>query len=206
MRRLVLLRHGRTAWNADLRAQGQTDVPLDETGREQAARVAPGIAALRPSALWSSDLARAAKTADAVAAACGLDLVLDPRLRELDVGDRSGLTPAEFAERFPLEHAAWARGEDSPRVPGEESLEQLVARVSAGLRALLAALGPDDLGVAVLHGWCAKAAMVDLLGLPPGSHAVVRGLDNCHAAVLLEHGTGLRLQAYNVDLGAATPS
>ena len=71
-RRLVLLRHGRTAWNHEGRIQGQQDVGLDDVGREQAARVAPVLAALSPSLLWSSDLGRTRETAAAVSrpAAC----------------------------------------------------------------------------------------------------------------------------------------
>ena len=77
MRRLVLLRHGRTEWNDTGRAQGHADVPLDETGEAQAKAVAPVLAALAPVAVWSSDLARAAGTAAVVAAEAGLEPVLD---------------------------------------------------------------------------------------------------------------------------------
>ena len=62
-RRLVLLRHGQTAWNAEKRAQGHADIPLDAVGRRQAEKVAPLIAAYSPSLLVSSDLARARQTA-----------------------------------------------------------------------------------------------------------------------------------------------
>ena len=62
-RRLVLLRHGRTSWNAARRVQGQLESELDETGHREAAAVAPVIAALAPAALWSSDSARARQTA-----------------------------------------------------------------------------------------------------------------------------------------------
>ena len=70
-RRLVLLRHGRTAWNAERRAQGHSDVPLDDTGQAQAFAVAPYVAAMRPVLLWTSDLARAAETAACIGVAAG---------------------------------------------------------------------------------------------------------------------------------------
>ena len=73
MTRLVLVRHGQTAWNLEGRAQGHTDVGLDETGRAQARAMAPYVAAMAPTALWSSDLARARETADRLAEATGLD-------------------------------------------------------------------------------------------------------------------------------------
>ncbi len=74
MTKLVLLRHGRTAWNAERRFQGQADPPLDDMGRVQAYEVAGLIAALAPDLLVSSDAARAMQTAERVAAATGLDV------------------------------------------------------------------------------------------------------------------------------------
>ena len=100
-RTLVLLRHGETDWNAQGRAQGHADVPLNAVGRAQAETVAPVLAAFEPARLWSSDLARALQTAEYVAAATGLAIEPDARLREYDVGQRSGLTLAEFAARLP---------------------------------------------------------------------------------------------------------
>ena len=76
-RRLVLWRHGRTAWNADRRFQGQEDVPLDEQGVRQAAEAARHLAVLPPDRIVSSDLGRARVTAGALAAITGLDVHLD---------------------------------------------------------------------------------------------------------------------------------
>ena len=64
-RRIILWRHGRTAWNAERRFQGQTDIPLDDTGMAQAARAAKVLARLHPNRIHSSDLSRARATADA---------------------------------------------------------------------------------------------------------------------------------------------
>ena len=81
MRRVVLLRHGRTAHNADGRIQGQLDVPLDELGLAQAQALGTVFAAAPPAVVVSSDLARARETARAVCEHVGLPLRLDPRLR-----------------------------------------------------------------------------------------------------------------------------
>ncbi|MER7168943.1 histidine phosphatase family protein, partial [Micromonospora sp. NPDC000207] len=62
MTRLIVWRHGNTEWNAAGRVQGQTDVPLNDRGRDQARAAAPLLAALRPDAIVSSDLSRAADT------------------------------------------------------------------------------------------------------------------------------------------------
>lgn len=86
-RRLVLWRHGRTEWNAVGRAQGHANVSLDDVGRAQAERTAPALASYTPSLVWSSDLARARETAGALMDLLpALELQLDPRLREYNVG------------------------------------------------------------------------------------------------------------------------
>ena len=97
-RRLVLLRHGQTAWNKAGRVQGQLDAELDDTGRRQAAETAPVIAAMGPVALWSSDSLRARDTAAYVAKESGLDPTYDARLREYYLAERQGLTHTEYAE------------------------------------------------------------------------------------------------------------
>ncbi len=204
-RTLLLLRHGRTAWNAEGRAQGHTDVPLDATGRAQAAAVAPVIAGLRPSFVWSSDLARAAQTAEVVAAACGLPVVLDPRLREYDVGERSGLTMAEFAAKFPEVHGRWAAAggtasfENADAVAGAESTADVLARMLPSLRSAMSSLEEGDTGVVVSHGGALKVALGALLGWDRGVDATLRGLDNCGWAVVDDSAVGrtLRLLAYN---------
>ena len=197
-KRLVLLRHGRTAWNQERRAQGHTDVPLDEVGRAQAAAAAPAVAALRPVALWSSDLARARETAAYVEAAGGQTAVVDPRLREYDLGERTGLTMPEYAASFPDEYAAFRQGRYEV-VPGGESTATVTARVTAVLREALAALAPGECGVVVSHGGALKVPLVEVLGWPSGLAATVRGLDNCGWAELEDTGAGgaLRLAVYN---------
>jgi probable phosphoglycerate mutase len=197
-RRLVLLRHGRTAWNLVGRAQGHTDVTLDETGREQAAAAAPYLAGYGATALWSSDLARARETAAYVEKATGLEAVTDPRLREFDVGARSGLTVAEFAERFPDAYAAWAAGHVTGGVPGAETIEEVTSRMVPALREMLASLAPGETGIVVSHGACIKVSLAALLGLPPESEEAIFAMDNCGWATIAEHHGGrLRLRSYN---------
>ena len=202
-RTLVLLRHGRTAWNAEGRAQGHTDVPLDAIGRAQAAAVAPVIAALRPSFVWSSDLARAAETAEVVAAACGLPVVRDPRLREYDMGERSGLTIPEFAAAFPSEHARWVAdggpGQSADAVPGAESTAAVLARMLPALRAAMAAVEPGETGVVVGHGAALRVALVALLGWDRSAALTLRALGNCAWAMVDDSAVDRapRLAAYN---------
>ncbi len=110
-RRIVLLRHGRTEWNATNRIQGQLDIELDESGHAEARAVTPALAAMRPSLLWSSDLARARQTTEYVAAATGLTASYDDRLREFHLGERQGLTHAEYAALDPAEFATFRTGD-----------------------------------------------------------------------------------------------
>lgn len=203
MTRLVLARHGRTAWNLEGRAQGHTDVSLDDVGRAQAERLAPVLAAMAPTALWSSDLARARETADLVAAATGLDVVLDPRLREFDVGQRAGLTVPEFAERFPESYASWKAGHITGMVPGAETPQQVVDRVVPALREIWASIEPGETTVVVSHGACLRVSLLAFLGWPEELSRSLRPLDNAGWVVLeRDPATGRpRLASYNETAG-----
>lgn len=198
-RRLVLVRHGQTEWNASGRAQGHTDISLDETGQAQAAAAAPYLAALRPARLWSSDLARASETAAYVAEAADLPVETDARLREYDVGVRAGLTLAEFEATYPAEYAAWLAHDESLPVDGAETSEQVRERVLPALRQCLDGLTRGRTGIVVTHGACLKVGLLGLLGWPPETSRSLRGLDNCAWAVLDEDERrgGLRLVSYN---------
>ncbi len=194
-RRLVLLRHGQTAWNAERRGQGHADVPLDETGRAQARLVAPLIAALRPDTLWSSDLTRAVETADAVAGATGLALRLDPRLREYDLGERTAMSAAEYAAAFPTQYAAWQHGRFEP-VPGGETRADVLACFRPALADIVAGLAEGCTAVVVTHGAALRDAVVDLIGCPETLAGALMPPDNCGWAELVERD-GWRLAAWN---------
>ena len=202
-RQLILLRHGQTAWNAEGRAQGHLDIELDPVGLAQARSAAAAIAALRPAALWSSDLVRASSTADEIARVTGLPVRQDKRLREYDVGDRSGLTMAEFAAAFPSEHAAWAAAgglfEAAAGVPGAETTEDVLDRIVPALREALASVESGETVCVVGHGASSKVGLAGLLGWDAATRQSLRGMDNCGWATLVETGvdTGLRLTAYN---------
>lgn len=203
-RRLVLVRHGRTAWNLAKRAQGHTDIPLDEVGHAQAAAMAPFVAALRPRRLWTSDLLRASQTAAYLGAAAGLAMEPDARLREYSVGARSGMTRAEFAQRFPREYAAWLAEDETLLPPGAESTADVLARMVPALRQCVAALGAGEVGVVVTHGACMRAAMLELVELPQSADAAFATMGNCTWTTLQESTFGgrLRVAAYNEGVPA----
>ncbi|MBB6629285.1 histidine phosphatase family protein [Nocardioides sp. KIGAM211] len=200
-RRLVLLRHGRTAWNHALRIQGQADAELDDTGQAEAAATAPVIAALRPSVLWSSDLARTRQTAAYVAKETGLEPTYDARLREFALGEREGLTHPEYAELAPDEFALFRRG-DFDAVLGGERTSAVRERMVAVAHDLLDTLAPGELAVAVSHGAAIRVAVAGLLGWPDDALHSLHGLANCGWVELgLREGDRLRLTAYNRVVG-----
>jgi glucosyl-3-phosphoglycerate phosphatase len=195
-RRLVVVRHGRTAWNDQDRVQGQQDVELDDAGHAQAAAVAPALAALGPGLLWSSDLARARQTAAYVAKETGLEPAYDARLREFDLGEREGLTHAEYAATAPEEFAEFRLGRYDV-APGAEPTAAVRRRMTAALRDLLAVAAPGEPAIAVSHGAAIKVAVPALLGWPDEAAEGLRGLDNCSWVELEQSADGrLRLAAY----------
>lgn len=195
---LLLVRHGRTSWNAQGRAQGHADVPLDETGLAQAERLADVLAKRAVDRLWSSDLSRASQTAAVISARTGLDVVFDPRLREFDVGERQGLTLTEFTSRFPDAPAVWVGVGDHPVVPGAESTDQVRDRMLAVLRECRAALAPGHTGVVLSHGAALRVGLFELLGWSWEFSHSLRTLDNCAWAELRFENDGVQLAAYNV--------
>lgn len=179
VRRLVLLRHGRTAWNDVGRAQGHADVELDQTGHGQASAAASYLQSLRPVAVWTSDLVRARQTCRYLEQATGLRALIDVRLREFDVGERQGLSASEFAQRFPEAYAAWLGGDLMPVVPGAEDARSVRTRMDRALRECLAALAQGETGIVVTHGAALKLGVVSLLKWPDAVARDLRGVGNC---------------------------
>ncbi len=202
-RQLLLLRHGRTSHNATGRFQGQVDVPLDDVGRAQAARVAPLIAARKPVLVVTSDSSRAADTAAAVAATSQVTLMCDERLREIDVGGWSGLTLEEAAAGFPQQYADWIAGNrEELRRGGGETYAEVGWRAYEAVRPLLVG-DPDELVVAVTHGGTARSLIDLMLGLPVGARHILGGIPNAGWSRLSQGRFGWRLAEHGVtaDLG-----
>lgn len=167
--KMLLVRHGETAWNAERRLQGHLDIALNAEGERQAALLAGALGGERIDAVIASDLVRARQTADAVARAHGLPVQLDKSLRERCYGGFEGLLYTEIAQRFPLQFAAWqARDVDAVLPPGVnrgETFRQFHQRVSAALLRWAAA-HPGQTLVLVAHGGVLECAYRSALGLP----------------------------------------
>lgn len=190
-RRIVLLRHGRTAWNAERRYQGQEDPPLDEVGRVQAIEAAALVAAMNPDVLVSSDLQRARQTAQKVSSLSGVPLTVDERLRERHLGHWQRLTRDEVQARYPEEFADWLAGRDVTR-RGGESRQQVADRALS----LVEELATVPLTVLVSHGATSMCLSAALLGLPQ-TPSILGPLANCHWTELRNSGDGWTLRAHN---------
>jgi len=175
--RLIFLRHGETAFNAENRLQGQLDIPLNARGREQArtvgrtigARIKPEIERLEAAAAFiASPLERARETMEIAREAIGLSARsyrLDPALKELTFGDWEGLTWPEIAARDAK--AVRLRSQDKWGFvpPGGESYAMLAQRV----RSWLDGLSGD--AFVVSHGGVARALMTLIAGVKPAKAA-----------------------------------
>ena len=164
--RQYLVRHGESVSNREGRVQGQADVELSAFGRVQAAAIGDSIRSLSVAApigeIWSSPLRRALETAEAIAAAVGLPVRIEERLRELHAGIFQGHLWADLESRFPEEVARWRSGDPHYAIPGGESRAQLAARGHEVLDELAAR--DTDAMIVVAHGGILTAALGSMVG------------------------------------------
>jgi glucosyl-3-phosphoglycerate phosphatase len=177
---LLLVRHGETDWNRDGRWQGGSDTRLNDLGREQARELAEQLDG-SIDVVYSSDLARARETAEIVAAKLGLEVRVDPRLRERGFGSWEGLTTDEIEEQFADSHKRWIAGEGAG-ADDAETFEDFSARVNEFLADVLR-LHPGEEVLVISHGGSirvihALAAGVDYVR----DHRLIPGVPNCAVA------------------------
>ena len=183
MTTLLLARHGETDWNDARRWQGHADQPLNDTGRAQAAGLAESLAGMPIAAIHSSDLARARETAEIVGARLELPVVVDPALREVDVGNWSGVVHDEIPGRFPEGFARWQNGGHGWE--GGETYDEMGARAVGALLRIAAAHDGETVLV-VAHGGTIRACRAAAeglsyrelreTGLPPAANCSVHEL------------------------------
>jgi probable phosphoglycerate mutase len=149
--RIIAIRHGETAWNVDTRIQGQLDIPLNDTGRWQAHRLALALAGSEIHAIYASDLWRAYDTALSISQATGVPILTDEGLRERGFGTFEGKTFAEIEATWPDQARAWRQREPGFSPPGGESLLHFRERTIAAVHAM-AAKNTGQQIVVVAHG------------------------------------------------------
>lgn len=195
-RKVVLWRHGQTAWNLERRFQGTTDIPLTTEGLNQARRSARLLAGLKPAAIISSDLVRTRATAAELADILGVEVQHYEELRETYAGVWQGLTHPEILDQYGEQYAAWRRGEPVRRGGGE--LETEVAERAAPVVQRNADELPDGgTLVVVSHGGTIRTTIGRLIGLDPGAWESLGGLSNCCWSVLGDSVRGWRLLEHN---------
>lgn len=199
VRRLVLLRHGQTEWNAGSRMQGQLDTDLTDLGREQAKAAAEVLAKRQPLAIVSSDLRRALDTATALGERSGVPVSIDRRLRETHLGDWQGLTHTDVDDIAPGARLAWR--DDARWAPhgGESRVDVAERSVPLVAELLVSQAGwgvdaPDRPVVLVAHGGLIAALTAALLGLPVDNWPVLGGMGNASWAQLSGHDVGDRIK------------
>lgn len=195
MTRLLLVRHGETGWNERWRYQGQLDVPLSEEGVHQAHRLGRRLAAEPLAALYTSDLARALRTAEIIGAGRGLPISPRPELRELGFGLFEGLTREEAASQYGEEFWRWYGDPYRKRPPGGETFEELTLRVRP-LLAEIRELYPEASVLVIAHAGSLKALLYLCLPLRPESYGRLY-LHNASLSVLEVSPSRAILRSWN---------
>ncbi|MCV7281258.1 histidine phosphatase family protein [Mycolicibacterium flavescens] len=212
VRRLVMLRHGQTEYNAGSRMQGQLDTDLTDLGREQAVAAAEVLAKRQPLVVVSSDLRRASDTAVALGERAGLPVHVDTRLRETHLGEWQGMTHHEVDAIAPGARLVW-RNDSRWAPPGGESRVDVAARSLPAVTELIerypdwGAVDPDRPVVLVAHGGLIAALTAALLDLPVENWPILGGMGNASWVQLSGHGDpgGLRwrLDVWNASAQVA---
>lgn len=209
MKRLILIRHGQTDYNATQRLQGQIDIEMNTVGREQARDVARSLSGLTDvQAVYASPLSRAFGTAEAIAAHLNVNVRADERLLERAFGQWEGLTRAQIQEQWPEKFHAWVSGGNVEGV-GVESRTHVGERVNAACRDFHERHA-DGTVLVVSHGAAISIGITMMLGLDPETFRGFFGMDNCHRAVLQPQDVGtptgwMRLASLNIPADSPAP-
>jgi len=162
---IFLIRHGETLWNREQRCQGFTDIELSEKGLAQAERLAGYLSKISTlSAVYSSDLSRAKKTAEIIAQKQGLEVKADPRLRELNQGELEGKNLQSMLSSHPGLLEQWAKEPAVVVMPGGESLSELQTRAWESYREITARHQGQEIAV-VGHNLCNTVILCKILDL-----------------------------------------
>lgn len=164
--RVFLLRHGETDWNLQGRCQGVTDVDLNDRGRQQAGEIAGYLSAEKITAIYSSDLKRALKTAEIIAGACNLQVTVDGDFRELDQGAFEGLTFADIRASHPDFLKKWRTEPAGLLIPGGERLIDVEERTWKAMDRIVRCHCSDETVVVVSHNFPILTVLCRITGTP----------------------------------------
>lgn len=162
--KLLLTRHGQTDWNIAGRYQGQSDIPLNPTGCEQAEALAKRLSAEAIHAIYSSDLSRAKDTAQAIAKFHQIEVQTDSRWRELNFGEWEGMTYQEMSAHSPDVFSKWMIDPQHTSTPNGETLDELSKRVASAFDEIKNK-HKDQTVLVVSHSGALQALLATLLGI-----------------------------------------
>jgi alpha-ribazole phosphatase len=191
---ILLIRHGQTDFNATGRWQGHLDVPLNETGKAQAEALAKRVENWPVSAIYSSDLKRAAMTAVYLAETWGLTPIYDPAWRERDVGVFEGRATNELQQEYPEVWANIRKGIYD--IPGSESNTSLQSRAVAAYEKVVSSY-PAEMVAVVSHGGTLNTVVSHILGLPRGQVGRLNFRGNTGLTIIEINDRGPRLTMIN---------
>jgi len=162
--KLLLTRHGQTDWNIAGRYQGHSDIPLNQMGQSQAAKIAQRLSQETIHAIYTSDLSRAAHTAQAIADFHQLEIKKDLRWRELSFGDWEGMTYKEMSTHSPDLFSKWMLDSMNISTPNGETLAQLAERAKAALDEIKR-IHKDQTVLVVSHSGAIQSLLSTVLGV-----------------------------------------
>ncbi|MBC7263865.1 MAG: histidine phosphatase family protein [Chloroflexi bacterium] len=188
MTRIILVRHGQTEWNREERFRGQEDIPLNETGRQQARRVAYRLKNDPITAIYASPLRRSIQTAEIIAASRDLDVQIDDAFLDIHYGTWAGLSPAEVAARDAEMYRLWLTAPHLAHPPKGECLEDVRARVLRGIERIVLRY-PRATVVVVGHQVVNKVLLCAVLGLDGSAFWRIRQDNACINIFIVENST-----------------
>ena len=165
MPKVILVRHGKTVWNAEGRYQGKMDIPLNEEGKEQARRAGEALKDFPVKAVFSSPLSRCRDTAQEIAKHHGIEVQVKEGFKEIDHGEWEGMLASEVEERYPELLKLWRTKPAEVQMPGGESLKDVYDRAVKAFEEVVSQFSPEDLIVIVGHDATNKVLMCHLLGV-----------------------------------------
>ena len=193
MTKIIFVRHGQTEWNVLGRYQGQTDVALSPLGIEQAEKLAAHFPVDKIEAVYSSDLARAMKTASCAADRFGLTVEPRPELRELNFGDWEGLTYDEIVAKWPDARENFFQHPDVLEIPHGESFPKLRERALACIEEIVAR-HPDQTVAVFAHGAILRTILTAALHMDLQYVWTIRQFNTAvNIVTYTEHGTTVEL-------------
>lgn len=185
MRKIIVVRHGETQWNRELRYQGQTNVDLNEEGIRQVERLAQHLKDEKIESIYSSDLKRAYKTAEAIAKYHSLKIKKTKLLREIHYGIWEGMYLFEVKEKYPEILSEWIKSPFNTVIPEGESIKSFARRIKRAIDKIL----KETVGniLIVSHGGPIKIILTYLLGMDLSQVRIFRQ-DNTALNIIEEEG------------------